>query len=78
MSTRASIILWSAGSGILLGLFIDAILIGVWTLAATGLPSIAPRNFPRWAAVVAMLLLLGIPVVAGVLGYLEGRLKSIG
>lgn len=75
MSTRASIILWSAGSGILAGLFIDALLIGVWTLLGTMMPSLAPRNFPRWASMAAALLLAAIPLAACVLGYLEGRLK---
>lgn len=75
MSTRASIILWSAGSGILLGLFVDALLIGIWTLIATAVPSIAPRNFSRWASIGATLLLASIPIAAGILGYLEGRLK---
>ena len=75
MSTRASIILWSAGSGVLLGLFIDALLVGVWMVASAAMPGIAPRNFPKWAAVAALLLLTAIPLAAGVLGYLEGRLK---
>jgi hypothetical protein len=75
MSTRASIILWSAGSGILLGLFIDALVIGIWMLAATAIPSMSPRSFPRWASTVATLLLGAIPIAACVLGYLEGRLK---
>lgn len=75
MSTRASIILWSAGSGVLLGLFVDALLIGIWTLIATVVPSMAPRHFSRWASIGATLLLVSLPVAAGVLGYLEGRLK---
>lgn len=75
MSTRASIILWSAGSGVLLGLFIDALLIGIWMVASAVVPSIAPRNFPRWAMVGAALLLTAVPLAAMILGYLEGRLK---
>jgi hypothetical protein len=75
MTTRGSILLWSAGSGILLGVFLDALLIGLWMLAATAIPSISPRTFPRWASVAAVLLLAAIPVAACVLGYLEGRLK---
>ena len=75
MTTRASIILWSAGSGILLGLFIDALLVGLWMVASSAMPSIAPRNFPRWAAITAAVVLAAIPFAAGVLGYLEGRLK---
>lgn len=59
----------------LLGLFIDALLIGVWMLVSAVAPVLAPRNFPRWAAAGAGLVLAAIPVVACVLGYLEGRLK---
>ena len=75
MSTRASIILWSAGGGILLGLFIDALLLGLWTLVAIAIPSLAPRAFPRWASAITAVLLAAIPIAACVLGYLEGRLK---
>lgn len=75
MSTRASILLWSAGSGVLLGLFVDALLIGLWMLVAAAIPSITPRNFPRWASIGALVLLAAIPIAATVLGYLEGRLK---
>jgi hypothetical protein len=76
MTTRASIIMWSAGSGVLLGLFIDATLIGLWTLLGAMIPSAAPRNPPRWATAIAIVLLAAVPLVAGVLGYLEGRLKT--
>lgn len=72
MSTRASIILWSTGSGVLLGIFIDALILGIWAAATTFLP---PRPWPRWASAGALTLLLVIPLAAGLLGYLEGRLK---
>jgi hypothetical protein len=75
MTTRASIILWSAGSGILLGVFIDVAIIGIWLVVATVFPAIAPRPLPRWILTVAVTVLAAIPVAAGVLGYLEGRLK---
>jgi hypothetical protein len=75
MTTRASIIMWSAGSGMLLGLFADALLIGLWALLATAVPSLAPRNFPRWASVLATLFLAAVPIATATLGYLEGRLK---
>ena len=75
MTTRASIIMWSAGSGILLGVFLDAVLIGIWALVSTAVPALATRHFPRWAVAIAALLLAAIPIATGVLGYLEGRLK---
>jgi hypothetical protein len=75
MSTRASIIVWSAGSGLLLGLFVDAALIGVWMVLSSLLPSLAPRAFPRWAAAVAAAVLVAVPIATTVLGLLEGRLK---
>jgi hypothetical protein len=75
MTTRASIIFWSAGGGILLGLFIDAALIGLWALVNAAVPAVAARQFPRWLAAVAAVLLAAVPIVSGILGYLEGRLK---
>jgi hypothetical protein len=75
MSTRVSIIAWSAGSGLLLGLFIDAGLIGVWMVLSAVIPSLAPRQLPRWAASIGILILAGLPLATGLLGYLEGRLK---
>lgn len=76
MTTRASIIMWSAGSGLLLGLFIAAALMGMWALGATAFPTLAARTLPRWAVAIAGLLLLAVPVATTVLGYLEGRLKT--
>ena len=75
MSTRASILLWSAGSGAVLGLILDAMIVGAWMVASSFIPAIAPRNFPRWAMVAAVVTLTAIPLLACVLGYLEGRLK---
>jgi hypothetical protein len=75
MSTRLSIIAWSAGSGLLLGLFIDAALVGVWMVLSAMIPSMAPRQLPRWMASAGIVLLAALPLATGVLGYLEGRLK---
>ena len=75
MSTRASILLWSAGSGILLGLILDALIFGAWMVAANFLPAMSPRSLPRWATVTSLVALSLIPIVAGLIGYLEGRLK---
>jgi len=75
VSTRASVLLWSAGSGILLGLILDALIFGAWMVAANFLPALSPRVLPRWATLASVAALSLLPVVAGLIGYLEGRLK---
>ena len=75
MATRASIILWSAGSGALLGLFLDAAIVGIWLVISSVIPAMAPRQLPRWFAALAAVGLVALPIAAGILGYLEGRLK---
>ena len=77
MATRASIIVWSAGSGLLLGLFVDALLIGLWVVAASAIPALSPRPVPRWMISASVVVLAAIPIAGSVLGYLEGRLKTI-
>jgi len=74
---RASILLWSTASGLILGLFIDATLIGVALLLSALAPSIAGRLHQRWVTVFAAAVLAMIPLILGVLGYLEGRLKTV-
>ena len=75
MSTRASVLFWSAGSGVLLGLILDALIFGAWMVASNFLPALSPRSLPRWATLVSLIALSLIPIVAGLIGYLEGRLK---
>lgn len=75
MTTRASIILWSAGSGILLGIFLDTAIVGIWLVISSVVPAMTPRQLPRWFATLAVIGLAAVPVAAGILGYLEGRLK---
>jgi hypothetical protein len=67
---RTSIIGWSAFSGAVLGLFVDAILIGVASLSSGG------RVYPRWAMTLGAIVLGCMFVGLTVLGYLEGRLKA--
>jgi hypothetical protein len=74
---RASILLWSTASGAILGLFIDATLIGVALLLSTVLPVAPVRLHHRWLAISATAILAAIPLVLAVLGYLEGELKSV-
>jgi hypothetical protein len=76
MTTRASIIIWSAGSGVLLGLFVDGAVLGIWLVVSSVVPTVAPKQLPRWVATLAALALAVVPIAAGILGYLEGRLKT--
>jgi hypothetical protein len=74
---RASILLWSTASGAILGLFVDATLIGVALLLSTVLPAVSVRLHHRWLAISASVILAAIPLILAVLGYLEGELKSV-
>jgi hypothetical protein len=74
---RASIILWSTASGIILGLFIDATLIGVALLLSALIPGLTPRFHARWFTISAAIVLGLIPLAMAVLGYLEGELKAV-
>lgn len=72
---RTSIVLWSTISGAVLGIFIDATLIGV-ALLLSALPGVTSRVNHRWIATTAVVGLLAIFVAMTVLGYLEGQLKA--
>jgi len=74
---RASILLWSTASGLILGLFIDATLIGVALLLSAVIPGLTPRFHARWFTISATVVFVLIPLVMGVLGYLEGELKAV-
>ena len=73
---RTSIVLWSTVSGAILGLFIDATLIGVALLLSTVMPSLSTRLYHRGILVVAAVVLAAIPIFLAVLGYLEGELQA--
>jgi integral membrane sensor domain MASE1 len=72
---RVSILLWSTVSGAILGLFIDATLIGVALLLGTVLPGVSTRLHYRWLSIGAAGILAVIPLALAVLGFLEGELK---
>jgi hypothetical protein len=74
---RTSILLWSTASGVILGLFVDATLIGVALLLSAVIPGVSARLHHRWLTMTAAIVLAVIPLVLGVLGYLEGELKSV-
>lgn len=73
---RASILLWSTASGVILGLFIDATLIGVALVLSAVVPGLFVRLHHRWLTVTAVIVLAAVPLVMAVLGYLEGQLKA--
>jgi hypothetical protein len=74
---RTSILVWSTISGIILGLFVDATLIGVALLFGAIAPAVTTRLQQRWIVLAAAGLLAIIPIVLAVLGFLEGRLKAV-
>jgi hypothetical protein len=76
LSIRASILLWSTASGVILGVFLDATLIGVALLLSAVIPGVSVRLHHRWLALVATIVLTAIPIVMAVLGFLEGQLKA--
>ena len=74
---RASIVLWSTASGVILGLFIDATLIGVALLLSAVIPGLSARLQHRWLTLAAAAVLVAIPLVLAVLAYIEGELKTV-
>jgi hypothetical protein len=74
---RTSILLWSMASGAILGIFLDATLLGVALLFSTLLPALAARVHHRWFVALSVAVLVLIPALLAVLGYLEGQLKTV-
>ena len=73
---RTSILVWSTVSGLMLGAFVDALLIGVTVALSAVLPSVATGLTHRWVRGAALVALGLIAAAAGTLGFLEGRLKT--
>jgi hypothetical protein len=71
---RAFVIWWSATSGAILGMFIDAILLGVALLFSSVVPV---REYPRWLLAAGVVALAAVLLAMTVLGYFEGRLKAV-
>lgn len=74
---RASILFWSTASGAILGVFFDATLIGVALLLGSLFPALGNRLHHRWFSLLAVAVIVVVPVVLAVLGYLEGELKTV-
>jgi hypothetical protein len=68
-------LLWSAATGLVMGLIAGVGLLALLTLVVNVVPGVSDRLVER-ARVPLVVLLLGVlPVVAALLGYLEGRAK---
>jgi hypothetical protein len=73
--TRTAMLLWSAASGLVVGLLAGVGLLALVTLVVNVVPGIPERFVDRMRAPVLVLLLLAVPLLAALLGYLEGRTK---
>ena len=71
--------MWSTMSGTLLGVFLDVALIGAAYVvgAMTPIGRYVHRMDARWTSAAAALVLIAIPLVLSILGYLEGQLKTV-
>ncbi len=68
-------LLWSAVTGLVIGVIAGVMLLALLTLATNLLPGLPDRVVERLRAPVLALLLGVVPAVAALLGYLEGRAK---
>ena len=73
--TRTAILLWSAASGFVVGLLAGVSLLAVVTLVVNVAPGIPERLADRLRVPVVVFLLVVVPLLAALLGYLEGRAK---
>ena len=68
-------LLWSAASGLVVGLLAGVALLALVTLVVNIVPGLSGRLVERLRGPVVLVLLLFVPLVGAVLGYLEGRAK---
>ena len=68
-------LLWSAATGLVMGLLLGVAILAALAIAASVLPGIPERLVDRLRVPVIVILLGVVPIVAGLLGYLEGRAK---
>lgn len=67
-------LLWSAGMGLVIGLFGGVAVLAVLVIA-TELALVPARLAERYRTAAVVLLLVVVPLVGTVLGWLEGRAK---
>ena len=68
-------LLWSAASGLVVGLLAGVALLAIVTLVVYLFPGISGPLVERIRGTVVLVFLLVVPLVGAVLGYLEGRAK---
>ena len=73
--TRGAMLLWSAVSGLIVGLLAGVGLLALATLVVHVVPGISGRFVDRVRVPALITLLVVVPLVAALLGYLEGRAK---
>ena len=74
-SVRMSILLWSAVSGVVLGLFAGLLLFSVPVIVSELAAGFVPRLGSRSRIVLAVASFVVLPLAGATLGFLEGRLK---
>jgi len=72
---RATILGWSAFSGLILGLFAGLMLFALVVIGGELAPNVLARLNGRVRVVVSIFSFVVLPVAGAVLGWLEGRLK---
>jgi hypothetical protein len=72
---RATILGWSAVSGLILGLFGGVLLFAVLVAGGELLPGIVPRLGGRARTVAVLFSFVVLPIAGAALGWMEGRLK---
>ena len=72
---KATVLGWSAASGLVLGLIAGLLLFAMAVVGGELLVGILPRLAGRTRAALAIFSFVLLPLAGAVLGWLEGRLK---
>ena len=72
---RATILGWSALSGLVLGLMAGLMTFAVLVLGGELAAGVIPRMGTRARGIAAFITLVVVPIAGATLGWLEGRLK---
>ena len=72
---RATILGWSAVSGLVLGFMAGLLAFALLVLGGELAAGVIPRMGTRARGIAAFITLVVVPIVGATLGWLEGRLK---